>query len=264
MHDSNHRHPLIRSERPTPLNTGELLALQRLTTPTVYNGWEQITAHNTATDGFNLQATHDFMPGVGPIAGYAVTVVIQPSDPEPPQRNRRAYLDYLGYVASVPGPKIVVVQDLDAPRPVGSFWGEVNSSCHRALGGVGTITDGAIRDVEEMAGIGFKALARQLCVGHACSCPIRWGCEVEVFGRRIQPGQLIHADRHGFLAIPPEDEGRLLAAATALDTLEGQHLTAAARDAVGQTPQQALAAIEAGLDGFLAAARERFGGRGEW
>ena len=60
-----------------------------------------------------------------------------------------------------PGPKIVVIQDLDKPEVLGSFWGEVNASVHRALGCVGTITDGAIRDVDEMTAAGFKAIARR-------------------------------------------------------------------------------------------------------
>jgi regulator of RNase E activity RraA len=77
-------------------------------------------------------------------------------------------------VASAPGPKIVVVQDLDKPRVIGAFWGEVNSNVHLALGAVGTITDGAIRDLDEMNSAGFKALARRLCVGHAYSTPVRW------------------------------------------------------------------------------------------
>ena len=100
----------------------------------------------------------------------------------------------------------MVVQDLDKPACYGSFWGEVISNTHRALGCVGTITDGAIRDLDEMNNAGFKAIARRLCVGHAFSIPVRWGCEVEVFGVRVQPGQLIHADKHGFLVIPEEDE----------------------------------------------------------
>ncbi len=49
---------------------------------------------------------------------------------------------------------------------------------------------------------GSKRWHGRLCVSHAYSTPVRWGCEVEVFGRQIQPGQLIHADKHGFLAIP--------------------------------------------------------------
>ena len=97
------------------------------------------------------------------------------------------------------GPKIVVVQDLDKPETFGSFWGEVNSSIHKALGCVGTITDGAIRDLDEMRAVGYKAIARRLCVGHAYTCPVRWGCAVEVFGRDItrvgQDDDGVHPDR---------------------------------------------------------------------
>lgn len=182
------------------LTYAHLLELKRWNTPTIYNGWEQITSHDTARDGFNLEPTTDYMPQMGPMVGYAVTVVQEASNPA--HRKLNAWSEYRRYVASVPGPKIVVVQDLDKPRVFGAFWGEVNSSVHRALGCVGTVIDGAIRDVDEMTGVGFKAIARCLCVGHAHSYPVCWNCEVEVFGRRVAPGQLIHADKHGFLVIP--------------------------------------------------------------
>jgi len=113
-------------------------------------------------------------------------------------RKPSAWAEYRRYVAAAPGPKIVVIQDLDKPRTVGAFWGEVNSNVHRALGCVGTITDGGIRDVDEMTNAGFKAIARRLCVGNAFSAPVKWGVAVEVFGCRVEPGQLIHADKHGF------------------------------------------------------------------
>ena len=90
-------------------------------------------------------------------------------------------------MSSTPSPKIVIVQDLDKPAVIGSFWGEVNSNIHRALGCVGTITDGAIRDVDEIRNAGFKAIARQLCIGHAHVVPLRWDCEITVFGCPIQP-----------------------------------------------------------------------------
>src|SRR6202012_2778017 len=112
-------------------------------------------------DGFNPEETTDFMPQMGAMVGRAVTVTFEPSNPEHPRRNPRAWSEYRQYVASVPGPKIVVVQDLDKPDTFGAFWGEVNSSMHRALGCVGTITDGAIRDVDEITYAGFKALARR-------------------------------------------------------------------------------------------------------
>jgi regulator of RNase E activity RraA len=219
----------------TPLTHADLLQLKRWNTPTVYNGWEQITRHDSAREAFNPEETRDFMPQMGPMVGYAVTVVCEPSNPEHKRRNPNAASEYRRYVAETPGPKIVVVQDLDKPGVYGAFWGEVNANTHRALGCVGTITDGAIRDLDEMNNAGFKALARRLCVGHAHSTPVRWNCEVEVFGARIQPGQLIHADKHGFLAIPPEDVPHLLEAARFMDANECATVIAAARDSTGKT-----------------------------
>jgi len=249
---------------PPRLSHAELLKLKRWNTPTIYNGWEQITRHDPAQDGFNLEEVRDFMPQMGPMVGYAVTVVFEPSNPRHPRENPRNWIDYRAYVGSVPGPKIVVVQDLDKPRVVGAFWGEVNSSIHKALGCVGTIVDGAIRDLDEMNSAGFKALARRLCVGHAFCMPIRWGCEVEVFGRKIQPGQLIHADKHGFLAIPPEDEARLLEAARFMDSNECQTLLPAARAATGKSIEQILAEFNAAAARFGENAVGKFGRKGEW
>lgn len=245
------------------LSHAELLQMKRWNTPTIYNGWEQITKHNAGQDGFNREECRDFMPQMGPMVGYAVTVQIEPSNRQHTE-NTRAWSDYREYVASEPGPKIVVVQDLDRPNYVGAFWGEVNSNIHRALGCVGTIIDGCIRDVDEMSNAGFKALARRLCVGHAFSTPIRWGCEVEVFGRKIQPGQLIHADKHGFLAIPPEEEQGLLEAARFMDQNECETLIAAARNSSGKSLPDVLAAINAAGEKFGQNAREKFQRGGEW
>src|SRR5665647_1499036 len=167
------------------LTYAELLELKRWNTPSIYNGWEQITKHRINLDGFNIEPTTDFMPYMGPMIGYAITVVIEPGNEEHLKKNPNAWTQYREYVASIPGPKIVVVQDLDKPFLYGAFWGEVNSNAHKALGCVGTIIDGAIRDIDEMNNVGFKALARGACVGHSYSCPVRWNCEVEVFGRKI-------------------------------------------------------------------------------
>jgi regulator of RNase E activity RraA len=240
------------------LSHGELLELTRWNTPTIYNGWEQITQRDRTNDGINLEETRDFMPQMGPMVGYAVTVVCQPSEPRHQKENPDAPAAYRRYVASVPGPKIVVVQDLDKPRVVGSFWGEVSANTHRALGCVGTITDGAVRDLDEMTSAGFKALARRLCVGHAYNWPVRWGCPVEVFGQRIEPGQLIHADKHGFLAVTEEEESRLLEAARFMDANECRTVIAAARSSFGKTAQEIVSALDAASARFRSAARERF------
>lgn len=246
------------------LKHADLLRLKRWNTPTIYNGWEQITQSDPGKDGFNLEETTDFMPQMGPMTGYAVTLVIEPGNPEHKNTNANAWSEYRAYVASVPGPKIVVVQDLDKPATYGSFWGEVNSNAHRALGCVGTITDGSIRDVDEMCNAGFKALARRLSVGHAYSTPVKWNCEVEVFGRKIKPGQLIHADKHGFLVIPDEDTEKLLEAALFMDNNECETVISAARNAAGKTMEQILTNLNEASARFGKAAKEKFGKKGEF
>jgi 4-hydroxy-4-methyl-2-oxoglutarate aldolase len=247
----------------TQLSHTEILKLKRWNTPTIYNGWEQITK-NDITKHFNQEEVRDFMPQMGPMVGYAVTLIIEPGNPAHTKSNRNAVHDYREYIASIEGPKIVVVQDLDKPRVLGSFWGEVNSNIHKALGCVGTITDGSIRDLDEMNNAGFKALARRLSVGHAHSIPVRWGCEVEVFGCPILPGQLIHADKHGFLAVPPEDEGRLYEAAVFMDTNECNTLIQAARSAAGKSMVEILQSLDEATMAFRKAANDKFHSSGEW
>jgi 4-hydroxy-4-methyl-2-oxoglutarate aldolase len=245
-------------KRSNGLRHCDLLRLKRWNTPTVYNGWEQITSHDPAAEGFNLEEVRDFMPQMGPMVGYAVTLVIEPSNAAHKSRGARRWSDYRRYVAGVAGPKIVVVQDLDKPRVVGAFWGEVNANNHRALGCLGTITDGAVRDVDEMCNAGFKALARRLCVGHAHSTPVRWDCEVEVFGRWIEPGQLLHADKHGFLAVPFGEEKRLLEAASFLDGNECDTMISAARSATGLPVSEILARMDKAARVFSAETRKKF------
>jgi len=247
-----------------PLTHSELLRLQRWNTPTIYNGWEQITAHDATADAFNIEETRDFMPHMGPMVGYAVTVVFEPGNRTHATDSGRKWSDYRTYVASQPGPKIVIVQDLDKPRTLGAFWGEVNSNIHRSLGCIGTIIDGGIRDLDEMNNAGFKALARRLCIGHGASTPIRWGCEVEVFGRKISPGQLIHADKHGFMAVPFGEERRLLEAATFMDGNECDTLIHAARSCNGLNAAESLQRIDDAAAAFGLAAQSKFKRNGEW
>jgi len=246
------------------LSHGELLELKRWNTPSVYNGWEQITNRNSNKDCFNLEETHDFMPHMGPMVGYAVTLQIEPSNPTHKERGAAAWSEYRKYVSESPGPKIVVVQDLDKPMVYGSFWGEVNANFHKILGCVGVIVDGAIRDLDEMNNAGYKALARRLCVGHASSIPVRWNCEVEVFGRKVMPGQLIHADKHGFMVIPEEDERGLLDAVRFMDSNECNTMIAAARSSHGKPMDEVLKSLDQSMQNFGENAKQKFSKKGEW
>lgn len=244
------------------LSPAQIWQLRRLTTPTVYNGWELVTRHDPARDGFNLEPTVDFAPTLGPIAGRAITLVVRVGGPAPVD-NRQRWTRFRQHVANQRDePKLLVVQDLDKPMLYGSVFGEVAAATFRSLGCVGAIIDGGLRDVDETRATGFKVLARRACVGHGVGALVSFGEPVEVFGRRIEPGQLVHADQHGFLAVPPEDEPRLLEAAGFLDAIEAGLLVAAR--AAGKPVDAFLQQFDSAVDAYVSAVRSRFPKRGEW
>ena len=120
------------------------------------------------------------------------------------------------------GPLVAVLEDLDEP-PGGAMWGEWNSHVHQALGCVGTITQGAVRDLDALERIGFHTFSTSVSVAHGYGAFIDHGTPVTVAGLTINPGDLLVADLHGVLRIPPEipiDE--LVRAGHDIDRLEGE------------------------------------------
>lgn len=225
------------------LGMSTLLQLQKWNTPTIWNGWEQITEYNFGEECFNLEPFTDHMPQMGVMVGYAVTVVINPGNPAVPREFGAGRHGFREHVASLPThiPKIVVVQDLDKPRLLGSMWGEVNANLFRALGCIGCICDGAVRDIDEMTTAGFHAMSRGVCIGHAHGgIPLRWDLPVEAFGVTVRPGQLIHADKHGFLIVPEEDEAKLLDASEFMDLLERRHTIRAGKEGCNKSGAEIL------------------------
>jgi len=246
-----------------PLSTAQLLKLRRWNTPTIANALEQVSRADPLSL-VNLDEVRDFMPEMGVMVGYAMTVVISGGDPRPKQEQPENFRAYRDYLASRAGPKIVVVQDADSPRCYGSIWGEVGATNARALGCVGTITDGAVRDLDEMKSVGFKALARRLAVSHAHCWPLRWGVDVEVFGTKVRPGQLIHADKHGFILIPNDAQRGLLEAARFMDDNECDTVIDAGMASTGQTTKETLNAMNRAASSFSANSRRKYGKSGEW
>jgi regulator of RNase E activity RraA len=97
-----------------------------------------------------------------------------------------------------------VIQDIDEPdRGFGAFWGEVQTHVHKGLGCVGVVTDGSVRDLDAMAS-GFYVLAGSIMPSHAHVHVADIGIPVSVAGMIVSPDDLIHADRHGAVVIPPE------------------------------------------------------------
>ena len=151
--------------------------------------------------GFMRPAVRSIFPGLGNMIGYAVTGVISAKTP-PSSHMRIARTEWFDYVLSVPEPRVVVLQDLDYPDVLGSYWGEVQSNVHKALGCVGTVTDGGVRDLDEMREAGFFAFATEVLVSHAYVHMVEYGVPVTIGGLTVDPGDIVMGDQHGVLTVP--------------------------------------------------------------
>jgi regulator of RNase E activity RraA len=98
----------------------------------------------------------------------------------------------------------MVMQDMDTPPGVGAYFGEVMATIHKRLGCIGTVTNGCVRDLDEVRPLGFHFFASAACVSHAYVHLLDFGTPVTVGGTVVRTGDLIHADKHGVLIVPKE------------------------------------------------------------
>jgi len=163
--------------------------------------------------GFADSTVHCIFEDFPPLVGYAATVRVRTS--EPPMEGDGYYyrLDWLEHLSSVPSPRVLVVEDLD-PRPgLGSFIGDVHVNILRALGFIGVVTNGAVRNVEAARALRFQMFARNLSVSHAFAHVFDFGGPVQVGNMHVKPGDLMHGDRHGVQTVPIEIAQKIPAAA---------------------------------------------------
>ncbi len=103
---------------------------------------------------------------------------------------------------SIPAPRVVVMQSIDEVPGTGAFLGKVHVNLLQAMGCAGAVTNGAARELPAIEASGFQVFAGRIAISRAYVHIVRFGGPVEVGGLRIQPGDLIHGDRHGILTIP--------------------------------------------------------------
>jgi len=139
-----------------------------------------------------------------PIVGYAVTGRIRSS--VPPLHGRCYYdrMDFWRFVATIPAPRILVLEDVDPQPGLGAFVGEIHASIGRALDCVGCVTNGAVRDLPAVGALGFQLFSGSLSVSHSYAHLVEFGEPVVIGGLKISSGDLLHGDMHGVQAIPRE------------------------------------------------------------
>ena len=173
------------------------------------------------THGFMDMSVRCHFPELGPLVGYAVTVIGDTMTPGPPP-SRDGFFLWLDAIAAAEGPTVCVIQDA-SPHPEHScHFGEVMANTARAFGVKGLITNGGVRDVDEVKALGFQYFSPGKVVSHGNNTFRAANIPVTVGGLTIHPGDLIHADVNGAVVIPTEIADQIPDAVERLREKEGR------------------------------------------
>jgi regulator of RNase E activity RraA len=184
------------------LTPEQLEALRRVDACTLANAIE--TFHQRLrNEGFIDPTVHCLLPRVQPpMLGYAATVKIRGSAPPTTSAPYADRTDWWDYVVGLPAPRVVVIEDASTKQGLGSLVGAVHMNILRALGSVGVVTNGSVRDLPAAESAGFHFFAGSVAVSHAYVHIIEFGRPVTIGGLKIQSGDLLHGDLHGVQCIP--------------------------------------------------------------
>jgi 4-hydroxy-4-methyl-2-oxoglutarate aldolase len=181
--------------------TGLLDALQQLDTCSVANAIETFDVR-LRNEGFTDGSVHCLFADLPPVAGYAVTARIRASTPPPVGHVYYDRTDWWNYIATVPSPRFVVVQDIDDRPGAGAFLGEVHANILRALECSAYLTNGAVRDLPAVRQTRLQLIAGSTIASHGFTHMVDFGGAVTVAGLPVTSGTLLLADCHGVISIP--------------------------------------------------------------
>jgi len=184
-----------------PLSPEQLEALRRLDACAVANAIETFQ-QRLRNEGFTDGSVRCLFPRLEPMVGYAATIRIRGSAPPTAGRRHLDRTDWWDYILSLPAPRVVVAQDVATRPGLGSLFGAVHVNILRALGCVGAVTNGSMRDIPVVERLGFQLFSGAVSVSHAYVHIIEIGEPVEVGGLKIVSGDLLHGDLHGLQTVP--------------------------------------------------------------
>jgi 4-hydroxy-4-methyl-2-oxoglutarate aldolase len=195
-----------------PLGSEELEALRRLDTCTVSNAIEtfEVRLRNTGFADARIRCRFEDFP---PMVGYAATARLRAGEAPIHRGKYHDRPEWWNSILQVPAPRVVVIEDIDEPPGVGAFLGEVHAAILLALGCVGYVTDGAVRELPRVRDMGLQLFAGNVAVSHAYAHLFDFGAAVKVGGLEVRPGDLLHGDQHGLLTVPKQIAAKIPAVA---------------------------------------------------
>ena len=175
--------------------------LKTLDTCTASNAIERSNVR-LRNEGFIAGALRCRFQNFEPMLGYAVTGRIRSASAPLSGRCYYDRMDFWKYLATLPEPRVMVLEDVDHRPGLGAFVGEMHAVIGLALNCIGYVTNGAVRDLVAVKELGFHLFSGTVSVSHAYAHLVDFGDPVTIGGLKITPGDLIHGDRHGVQTIP--------------------------------------------------------------
>ncbi len=184
------------------VSAADMELLRKFDTPTICNVVELFDLRPRHA-GYMDSRIRACYPALPPMVGYASTATFRSAAPP---RSGNVYSGLAEQVASfseLPGPAVVVFQDLDNPVASATF-GEVMCTTYKAFGAAGLITSGAARDLDQVRALDFPCFAHGVICAHGYCHILQLNVPVQVGGVTVSPGDLLHGDCNGVTAIPNE------------------------------------------------------------
>ncbi|MCY4107825.1 MAG: RraA family protein [Chloroflexi bacterium] len=207
------------------LTPEQLAELREIDSPTISNAIETFDVRGRF-DGYLGPEIQCIFGDMEPMVGYAVTVTIKNVGPGDPIDSERKF-DFFDALDAAPKPAVCVFKDISPNPRRASQWGEVLATTTKALGAIGVVTDGTVRDINEVRAIGgFHYFAQGVCVSHGELQMVDVNVPVEISGCTIEPGDLVHGDVNGVILIPNEVADRVAEAAAGIYAQEGKMMEA--------------------------------------
>lgn len=176
--------------------------LGRYDTPTVCNVLELFEAL-PRTDGYMDGRIKACFPELPPMVGYAATATFLAGSPPRSGDVYAGLSKQVEYIAELPGPAVVVFQDLDDPCVAATF-GEVMCTTYKAFGCAGLISSGAGRDLDQVRPLKFPCFTAGTICSHGYCQIVALDVPVRVGGVTVYPGDLLHGDLNGVTVVPTE------------------------------------------------------------
>jgi len=203
------------------LTDREVEFLRSVDSPTIANAIERYKIRDR-TEGFIGGSVQCQFPELGSMVGHALTVTMSNAPGAPAQRE--GYWRMWEALEAAPDPTVLVIADASGEPHRVAYAGEIMVSLAMRLGAVGMVTDGALRDVNEVRALGFHYFMRYPVVSHANYEILSVGEPVNIDGQRVVTGDLVHGDANGVVLIPWETLDRLPQEVDAVRTSETSDL----------------------------------------